>query len=126
MQRSVSPRAKNRCGYCGIHQVNTEFGCEVDHIISEKHNGRTELDNLAFACFFCNRNKGTDVCSIRSTDASVFVRFFNPRTDVWSDHFAYSLHRRIVPKTDVGLVTARIFGFNAENRLLERESFLEE
>lgn len=28
----------------------------------------------------------------------------------------------IVPKTDIGRVTVRIFGFNAENRLLERQA----
>src|SRR5690349_15464020 len=84
MRRIVRQRAGNRCEYCRIHEDDTEFGCEVDHIISEKHLGKTEPDNLALACFFCNRNKGSDIGSIRSTDSPVFVRFFNPRTDVWS------------------------------------------
>ena len=126
MRRIVRQRAGNRCEYCGIHEDDTEFGCEVDHVISEKHLGRTEPENLALACFFCNRNKGSDLGSIRSTDDPVFVRFFNPRTDVWSDHFEYDALRRILSKTDIGQVTARIFGFNNENRLLERQALQDE
>jgi len=126
MRRSVRRRAGNYCEYCGIQEGDTEFGCEVDHIISEKHGGETELENLALACFFCNRNKGSDVGSIRSTGTPVFVRFFNPRIDIWSDHFEYDQRQRIAPKTDIGQVTARILGFNTENRLLERQALLDE
>ncbi len=36
--------------------------------------------------FFCNRNKGPDVGSYLFSSQS-FVRFFNPRTDRWADHF---------------------------------------
>ncbi len=126
LRRAVRERAANRCEYCGIHEDDTEFGCEVDHIISEKHMGRTELDNLAFSCFFCNRNKGSDIGSVRSSEDSEIIRFFNPRADVWSEHFAFDARRHIVPATDIGRVTARIFGFNAENRLLERQALEEE
>ena len=124
MRRVVRQRAQNRCEYCRIHEDDTEFGCEVDHIRSEKHLGKTELENLALACFFCNRNKGSDLGSMLGPDDARFVRFFNPRVDVWSDHFQLDLEQYIRPKTDVGLVTVRIFGFNAENRLLERQALL--
>jgi hypothetical protein len=122
LRRTVRERADNRCEYCRIHEEDTEFGCEVDHIISEKHLGKTNLDNLALACFFCNRNKGSDLGSVRSSDDPTLIRFFNPRTDVWEDHFAFDTRMYVVPKTDIGRVTARIFGFNAENRLLERQA----
>ena len=122
LRRAVRERAGNRCEYCGIHEDDTEFGCEVDHIISEKHMGRTESENLALSCFFCNRNKGSDIGSVRSAGDTEIVRFFNPRTDVWAEHFAFDAEQRIVPATDIGRVTARILGFNAENRLLERQA----
>lgn len=64
LRRIVEERAGNRCEYCLIHEDNTYVGCHVDHIIAEKHGGRTELDNLALACAFCNRAKGTDIASI--------------------------------------------------------------
>ena len=40
------------------------LGCHVDHIISVKHEGSTTLDNLAYACVVCNRQKGSDLGSI--------------------------------------------------------------
>ena len=107
-----------------MHEADTEFGCEVDHIISEKHHGSTEPDNLALACFFCNRNKGSDIGSVLGPDGTDFVRFFNPRTDDWDVHFEFDPSGRIITKTDIASVTARILGFNAENRVLERKARL--
>lgn len=122
LRREVRERAANRCEYCQIPEDDTEFGCEVDHIISEKHGGTTEAANLALACFFCNRNKGSDIGSVRDSDDSTLIRFYNPRIDVWDDHFAWQDRVIIHPKTDVGRVTTRIFGFNVEYRILERQA----
>jgi hypothetical protein len=96
------------------------FGCEVDHIISEKHGGQTGADNLAYACAFCNRSKGSDVGSIVQRTGA-FVRFFNPRTDLWADHFALD-GVTIMTLSDMGDVTARILDFNNGERLLERQT----
>lgn len=49
VRRAVVARAQGLCEYCLIHEVDTYFGCQVDHIISEKHGGATELENLALA-----------------------------------------------------------------------------
>ena len=116
-------RANRRCEYCLIHEDDTLYGCEVDHIVSEKHGGTTTADNLACACTDCNRNKGSDVGSFVPTPhAGIFCRFFNPRTDKWEDHFALSPFdgAAIVPKTDIGVVTERMFNFNETMRLNER------
>ena len=120
VRREVRERAGNRCEYCGIHEDDTQFGCEVDHILSEKHGGETTLGNLALACFYCNRNKGSDIASVRSADDATLVRFFSPRADRWDDHFERADTGEIFPRTEIGRVTARIFGFNHEHRILER------
>jgi hypothetical protein len=125
LRRLVMARASHLCEYCLIHEDDTFFGCEVDHIISEKHGGPTEADNLAYACLICNRNKGSDVGSLTQPVATgVFLRFFNPRVDTWSEHF--DLDRAdgvpIQALTEIGIVTARIFGFNSSERLLERRA----
>lgn len=122
LRYSVQERAGNRCEYCLIHEDDTEFGCETDHILSEKHLGKTTYENLALACFFCNRNKGSDLGSVLATDDPVLIRFFNPRTDDWSEHFAFDAQNYIVSLTNIGRVTSRIFGFNVENRVLERHA----
>lgn len=59
LRRLVEERARNICEYCLIHVDDTFFGCQVDHIIAEKHGGLTVDDNLSLACTFCNRAKGS-------------------------------------------------------------------
>jgi hypothetical protein len=47
------------------------------------------------------------------------VRFFNPRSDHWHEHFRLeSIY--IYPRITIGEVTERIFQFNHEDRLSER------
>jgi hypothetical protein len=114
----VAERAGHACEYCLIAERDTYLGCSIDHIISEKHGGLTLADNLAFACLACNWAKGSDVGSLVGEDGQ-FVRFFNPRTDDWSEHF--ELHDEfIVPLTPVGEATCRILGFNRLERREER------
>lgn len=79
LRQVVASRANSSCEYCLIPETETFYGCEVDHIISLKHSGATELDNLAYACAICNRAKGTDIGSISPTGE--LIRFFNPRID---------------------------------------------
>jgi hypothetical protein len=120
LRRQLVARAGGMCEYCLMAEEDTFYGCEVDHVISEKHGGPTEAENLAYACVFCNRAKGTDIGSV-VPGGNVFVRFFNPRTDRWADHFVL-VGSRIEGKTDIGVVTARILEFNNGERILERET----
>ncbi len=69
---------------------------------------------------FCNQAKGSDVGSIH-WETNTFVRFFNPRADVWADHFELS-GSRLDGRTPIGIVTARILGFNTGERILERKT----
>jgi hypothetical protein len=118
LRRLVAERAGFACEYCGIHESLTYFGCQVDHIISAKHGGRTEPDNLCLACVFCNRFKGSDIGSI-DPRTGTFVRFFNPRQDHWHEHFERAAGR-IEPRSTIGEATARILRFNDADRILER------
>jgi len=118
LRRLVHERAQALCEYCLIHEEDTFFGCQVDHIISEKHSGPTEAQNLASACTFCNRAKGTDLGSMASGSGQL-TRFFNPRDDRWSEHFRLD-GVRIVPLTVIGEVTSSVLQFNAVDRLSER------
>lgn len=123
LRRLVIARADYLCEYCLLHEDDAYFGCEVDHIISEKHGGATNAMNLAYACMNCNRSKGSDVGSIViPLSSNVFSRFFNPRIDLWSRHFILDDELFIFPLSDVGEVTVRILGFNSVERLIERQA----
>ena len=119
LRRQVIARAESVCEYCLIHEDDTFFGCHVDHVISEKHGGLTQADNLALACTFCNLHKGSDIGSLSSD--GVLTRFFNPRMDGWAEHFEL-IDFVIEPLTSVGEVTARIFQFNIGDRIVERQA----
>lgn len=99
LRRTIADRAKSLCDYCLIAEEDTFYGCEVDQIISLKHGGSSEPDNLAYACAPYNRAKGSDVGSVSTTGE--FTRFFNPRTDRWVEYFRLE-QAEIHPLTVVG------------------------
>ena len=123
LRRHVAERASGVCEYCLIHEDDTFFGCQVEHVIAEKHGGATTADNLAYACVFCNRHKGSDISSL--SEAGQLTRLYNPRTDRWADHFridqdGITLH----PVTELGAVTAKLLNFNHADRLVERDALV--
>jgi len=124
LRRLVVVRASRLCEYCLIHEDDTYLGCQVEHIISEKHGGLTISENLAYACVFCNRFKGTDLGSLDQQSGQL-VRFFNPRTDSWSTHFKFD-GPRITPLTKIGEVTVQILDMNGSLRVQEREELIKD
>ena len=119
IRRLVAKRADYLCEYCLISEKDTLLGCAIDHIISIKHGGSSEPDNLAYCCVYCNHFKGSDIGSI-ILENKEFIRFFNPRWDSWGTHFQLN-DSVIEPITNIGIVTVRILGFNDQQRLLERQ-----
>lgn len=117
LRRAVIARANGCCEYCGKPQV-TFFAHEVDHVIAQKHRGKTTLDNLAFACFECNRYKGSDIASL-DPQTEQLTPLFNPRTQQWHEHFRYE-DGVIIPLTPEGRVTAVLLRLNDSERVQDR------
>jgi hypothetical protein len=113
----VARRAGLRCEYCLIHEDDTAFSHEVDHIVSQQHGGETTTDNLAYACMVCNRFKGANLSSVGASGA--IERLFNPRVERWGDHFRL-IGAVIQPLTGTGEATARLLRLNAAERVVER------
>lgn len=44
MRRQVSDRAYHVCEYCLMHEGDTFWGCQVDHIVSRKHDGPSAME----------------------------------------------------------------------------------
>ncbi len=118
LRREIRTRAGGRCEYCLMDESLLVWGCEIDHILSRKHGGATELSNLAFSCARCNRAKGTDIGSVHPESESL-VRLFNPRRDRWDEHFRID-GPRIVGLTLIGQVTVTLLQLNQDERLAER------
>ncbi len=119
IRQFVASRAHNICEYCLIAEEDAYFRHQVEHIISRKHGGSSELDNLALACVFCNRYKGSDIASL-NPETKELVRFYNPRVDRWHEHFR--LNGVVIESlTDIGEATIRILKMNHDDQILERE-----
>ena len=86
LRRQVQERAQGRCEYCLVHEVDMYYPHEADHVVAEKHGGPTSFENLAWACFHCNRFKGTDLASVDPTSHKA-VFLFHPRRQRWHRHF---------------------------------------
>lgn len=124
LRNEVALRANFRCEYCQIPDIDSYYGFQIDHIISRKHDGKTELDNLAYACPDCNRYKGSDLGTYLNQSTN-FIRFFNPRIEEWNDHFLIDNSGQIIGTSEVGKATVKIFSINHPDRIIERRILLE-
>ena len=118
LRRLVAERAGYRCEYCLLHADDSYSPHQIDHIISRKHGGLSDADNLAYACLRCNAWKGSDVGSFDAQSRAI-VNLFHPRRQRWEDHFV--LRGGIVePLTAEGNATARLLKLNLDKRVVER------
>lgn len=111
LRREVIARARNRCEYCGIPDDATLVSHEVDHVVAERHGGKTVRENLAYSCFRCNRLKGSDLTSIDPQTGNI-IRLFDPRADKWRRHFRFADNATIEPLTAVGRTTVQFLRLN--------------
>ena len=115
----VEKRASYCCEYCLLPTKVSFFSHEIDHIIPEKHDGKTEIDNLAYTCWRCNRYKGTDLGSFDPQTGS-FSFLFNPRIQKWSEHFKLD-RSLIIGLTSEGRTTVKLLQLNNDDRLVDRK-----
>jgi hypothetical protein len=106
----VQQRAGGRCEYCLFHEEDVIIPHQPDHIIARKHRGQTQEQNLAWACFVCNRFKGSDIASI-DIETGRIIRLFHPRKDKWTKHFRLE-GALIIPLTPRGRVTEYLLQFS--------------
>jgi HNH endonuclease len=118
IRQVVAARANFVCEYCLIAEADAYFKHQVEHIISRKHGGSSDLENLALACVSSNRYKGSDIASLKPVTKEV-VRLYNPRLDRWREHFRLT-ESLLDPLTEIGEATIRILQMNHDDQVLER------
>ena len=119
LRQIVFERANGRCEYCLLPQGISLQKHEPDHIVPQQHGGETELENLALACFRCNRCKGPNIGSF-DPQTGALVPFFNPRIHDWATHFELQQDGVISPLSAEARVTLKILRFNEPERVAER------
>jgi 5-methylcytosine-specific restriction endonuclease McrA len=116
----VHERAQAACEYCLTPELISFAVHRIDHIIAEKHSGKTEPDNLALACVLCNKYKGSDIASL-DPETGKITTLYNPRQDVWHEHFLLRDNGTIIePLTAIGRATAQVLRLNTPERISER------
>lgn len=74
--------------------------------------GANSIDNLALACFHCNRKK-SDKVKVFDEQSLSEVSLFNPRIDSWQEHFIWSTDTlSIIGLTVTGRATVTALEFN--------------
>ncbi len=108
----VREQAKYLCEYCQTNERWQYVRFTIDHVVPLSEGGTDALDNLALACFHCNRRKSNNVTATDPLTGKE-VRIFNPRTHRWSEHFEWSadgLH--VIARTATGRATIELLQIN--------------
>jgi hypothetical protein len=118
-REQVRKLAEGRCEYCRKPELVSTYGFYIDHIIPIAD----ETDNLAWACFECNVNKGRDVASY-DLQTNPLTPLYNPCLHEWHVHFVFQ-SALIMPLSPVGRVTVRILNVNHIQQLEIRTWLME-
>lgn len=112
IQKQVRQRANYLCEYCHTSEQWQYVQFTIDHVIPLNQGGLNSLDNLALACFHCNRRKSNKLTAI-DEESGKEVTLFNPRIDQWKYHFIWSEDKLyIIGITPVGRATIITLAFN--------------
>jgi 5-methylcytosine-specific restriction endonuclease McrA len=85
LKQFVYERAGGCCEYCQTCEVNSGQTMQVDHIDPEGGDG---LENLCLSCWNCNSSKHKATV-VTDPETGERVPIFNPRMQVWSEHFLW-------------------------------------
>lgn len=106
LQIKVRKRAEFLCEYCHADERWQFIPFTIDHIVPISQGGTGALENLALACFNCNRRK-SDKLFVRE------IPVFNPRQMLWNEHFIWSKDAlQVLPKTEIGRITIELLQLN--------------
>ncbi|MCC5621914.1 HNH endonuclease [Nostoc sp. CHAB 5715] len=110
----VRKRANFLCEYCHSPERISTTRFTVDHLIPKSIGGAAEINNLALACRRCNERRYNFVAGYDS-ETQAIVPLFNPRQQIWSEHFLWSADgRTIIGITPIGRATCKRLDMNDE------------
>lgn len=114
----VIARARGRCEYCHAPQGAIGQPFHFDHVIPKSAGGRTTIENLCYACPHCNLTKGARTQGVDPRTGKT-VRLFNPRMDVWDEHFRWGRGwKKLIGRKPEG--RASVVTLNMNDELLQR------
>jgi hypothetical protein len=125
LRQRIAEQARYRCGYCLTQEAVSGVPLTVEHIVPKAKGGQTVEENLWLSCRLCNEAKGvlTEAVDPKSGAA---VPLFNPRIQVWADHFTWSEDStRVIGRTSTGRATVVALELNSELHVRARAIWVE-
>ena len=128
IRRHIRQRANYLCEYCHAAEQWQYVRFTVDHVIPRAQGGADTFENFALACFHCNRRKADRLAALDPASGEE-VPLFNPRRDVWGEHFIWSADGlSIIGTTPAGRATvaalvlnrARVINIRTADRIIRR------
>jgi hypothetical protein len=110
LRAQVEIRAGQRCEYCGLSQIGQVATFHIDHVVPRAAGGLTVIDNLALACVSCSLRKWAKQ-SATDPKTGVEEPLYNPRTQVWSEHFRWNAEH-VEPLSPTGRATIAALAMN--------------
>jgi 5-methylcytosine-specific restriction endonuclease McrA len=120
LRERVATQAKHRCGYCLTQTLVVGAPMEIEHILPLALGGKTEEQNLWLACNLCNTTKN-DRISAKDPQTNEEVPLFNPRQQVWAEHFKWNnTGEQIIGLTPTGRATIAALNLNRASLVMSR------
>lgn len=114
LRQKVIAAFHDSCAYCHSQQANLTVQLEIDHIIPSSKGGTDDEENLCLACRTCNTYKGAKTHAFDTLSASL-VPLFNPRQQLWSEHFHWSADSLTIEGlTAIGRATVEALQLNKD------------
>lgn len=112
VKERVRRRANFLCKYCHTDERWQLVQFTIDYIKPISAGGSDEFENLALACFHCNRRKSDkQVVFDSQTDSEILI--FNPRKMIWLEHFYWSNDSLLIlPQSAIGRLTIELLELN--------------
>jgi len=124
LRRQVTEDAGHRCGYCLTDEALSGIPLTLDHLVPVAAGGPTARDNLWLACRPCNEFKATQTQAIDPLSGET-APVFNPRTQDWHTHFAWSADQaEIIGLTPIGRTTVTTLQLNRPMLVRARRRWL--
>ncbi len=125
IQEMVKKRDENRCRYCLSAAQYLYQTLHIDHILPISKGGTDDIENLCLSCSWCNSSKAAKVHGL-DPETNKRVLLFNPRKNLWSDHFEWGVDKVSVQgKTAIGRVTVKALKMNRSGALTVRRNWVE-
>ena len=125
LRQRIAAQARYRCGYCLTQEVVSGIPLTLEHLRPKAKGGQDAEENLWLSCRLCNEAKGVLTEAV-DPETDISVPLFNPRTQVWTDHFSWSDDgTSIIGQTPTGRATVVALSLNTELRIRARALWVE-